>query len=489
MDALDRAVLAPPRVTGLPRTSPMQGLDRRRLDPVDVLGQSVAAVAPAGVAATFPLLISGVAGSGLIFAMLIAVAVMLLVTTSINQFARRIVAPGGLYTFTALGLGPRFALGVAASLLAGYAFIVAFALMGSSRAIGNLISRAGLPVSGAGLSVILLILAATCLTIVIVGVRISTRITLVIEAIAVTAILALVVGLIVRVGWRGPGMAFSAPPDPILVAVGAALAITAFVGFESAVTLGVEARRPRAVVPRVLTWTVIGTGILYMLATYGQDVGLGAVGQSLTSSSSPVDDLARAYGVDWAAVAVDAIVATSFLAAAIAHTNALARVLVALARDGVVPTALGRTHRRFRTPWPAACAAVPVIAAGPVVLLLLGVPVWPLMQTTIVAAAAGFILAYLLVCASVPRFLTRVGERTPRPVIVAVTATVALLLGLVTHLTVEVTRGSGLGVAAFGLVSLGVFVSFHVRMRRSGRPSNIGSYDLAVQADVLGGSG
>ncbi len=490
VDALSRAVLNPPQVAGLPRVSPMRGLDRRRLRPVDVLGQSIAAVAPSGAAATFPLLISGVAGSGLIFSMLLALGVLLLVTASINQFARRIVAPGGLYTFTALGSGPAAAFLAAASLLTGYAFVVAFALAGSARSLQLVGTRVGADIAGDWSALVVVTLGTLCLVVVVVGVRISTRVTLVIEAVSFTAISVLVVALIVRVGWQGPRLAFSAPPDVPVIAIGAALAVVAFVGFESAVTLGVEARRPRATVPRVLLWTVVGTGALYVLSTYGQYVGLTAVGKQISDSTSPADDLARAYGVDWVGIAIDASIATSFLAAAFAHTNALARVLLALARDGVAPAALGRVHRRLQTPWLGVCVSVPVITGATALLPVFGADLWQVMQTTIVTAATGFLLAYLLVCAAVPRFLDRVGERTRGPVVVSAIATVALGCGLATYLVAESMNGSALGVGLFAATTLAAFAWFRARARnRPESGAGIGTYDLAVEADLLGGSG
>lgn len=56
------------------------------------------------------------------------------------------------------------------------------------------------------------------------------------------------------------------------LAVGVVLGVTAFMGFESAATLGVEARRPLIAVPRAVLWTPVVAGVLFIGAAAAQVV-------------------------------------------------------------------------------------------------------------------------------------------------------------------------------------------------------------------------
>src|SRR6478752_4010424 len=130
--ALSRAIADPTPVDGLPARSPMAGLDRRSLGFVDVLAQSVGAVAPSAAAATCPVLVAARAGSGTLVAFLLAAVLMALVASAVNQFTRRMAATGSLYTFAARGLGERAGFATSAAMIVGYGFVAMFALLGAA---------------------------------------------------------------------------------------------------------------------------------------------------------------------------------------------------------------------------------------------------------------------------------------------------------------------------------------------------------------------
>ena len=275
---------------------------------------------------------------------------------------------------------------------------------------------------------------------------------------------------------------------PSGIVVGVALALTAFVGFESSATLGVEARRPFATIPRAIRWTVIGSGLFYLAASFSQLVGFAALGRSLSSSASPVNDLAAAFGVDGVGLVLDASIAASFLACAIASTTALARVLFSMGREGLLPSTFGRTHPRFRTPFVAAVVAVPVITLALLVTIVLSGSVWQAMETLIVGAAGGYITAYVMVCVAAPVFLWRIGELTFWPAVRAIAAAILLAGMLGVYLVVESTTARFLGVWVF-LAVMALGIAFYA-VRHARRPwlrHTIGIYDVPVREDVLGG--
>ncbi len=491
MTALERAIASPPPVPGIGTRSPVEGLDRRSVGFVDVLAQSVSAMAPSAAATLIPALVAGVVGSpgGTVLALATALLLSLLVASCVNQFARRIAAAGSLYTYVArsLGAGPGVIAGTA--LLLGYGFISMFALAGAGHTAALLLGRAAPGAAGSPLlpAVVIAVLAAVVFAVVAGGVRLSTRVTLVVESVSVAIILALVVALLVTVGPVDIRALSLEGTSPAAFAVGAVLAVTAFVGFETPTTLGVEARRPFSAIPRAVRWTVLGAGGFYLLACYSQLVGFHALGLDITGSDSPVDDLAAANGVEGVGLMLDVGIAASCLACAIASMMALVRVLFSMGREGVLPAAFGRTHARFRTPLVAVAASVPVVAAVPVAVALTGVPLWDAMGVLLVASAAGYITAYVVACAAVPVLLGRIGELTVAVGLRAVTA--ALLLGgaLVAYLVLEVTSERWVGVLLFAGGMLAGGLAYAIALR--GRPwlrERVGVYDEPVAADVLG---
>ncbi|ANF32569.1 hypothetical protein A0130_13615 [Leifsonia xyli] len=490
--ALSRAISDPRPVDGLPSRSPMAGLDRRSLGFVDVLAQSVGAVAPSAAAATCPALVAARAGSGTLLAFLLAGVLMALVAYAINQFTRRMAATGSLYTFAARGLGVRAGFATAAAMLVGYGFVAMFALLGAAYYTLTLLRRTEAGVAGSEplVIVLLLVFGGVCLLVLWRGIRISARVTLVIELASIAAILVLIGVLLATV----PPTAFSAVAVPRGVsgpelAAGTTVAITAFVGFESAATLGVEARRPFATVPRTIRWTVIAAGGLYLLSAYTQLAGFDAFGGSLASSSSPVNDLASRAGVGWIGLLLDAALTCSFIACALASTTALGRVLFSLGREGIAPQALGRTHRRFRTPHIALAWGVAVEVAVPAALVLFGMDPWQAMGIVVVCAAAGYMTAYALVCAATPFFLRRIGEFTVGPAVAAGVAATGLVAALGLDIWLEVSGPRWLAVFILAVAAVGALLAYAVcRRTRTQALARIGLYDEPTPKDVLGGA-
>ncbi|MGK9148391.1 APC family permease [Plantibacter flavus] len=490
MTALERAISNPPTVRGLESRSPVDGLQRRSVGFVDVLAQSVSAVAPSAAATTIPLLVTVTAGGATVWSLAIAMLLSLLVATTVNVFAKRIASTGSLYTFVSKGLGTGAAFVTGVALLIGYGFIAMFALAGAGYYLSILLHRfwPSMPASTLVVAVLVICMAAVCLVVLVRGIRLSTRVTLLVESASVGIILVLVGVLLSRFGpvpdWSVLG--FDASPENL--AVGAVLAITAFVGFESSSTLGVEARRPFASIPRSLVWTVIGAGLLYLVTSYSQLAGFKAMGADITASQAPMNDLATSSGVEWMGLLLDLSVAASFLACAIASITAFSRVVFSMGREGVLPSRLGSTHRRFQTPHVAILTALAIVTPVSVLTLVLADGAWAAMQILIVVAAGGYITAYILVCAAAPVFLWRIGELTAWPLIRAVVAGVLLSIALGVYLVVESTSARGVGVWVF-LVAIVLGVGVWV-LRHRHRPwlsSTIGIYDETVSADVLGG--
>jgi len=489
VEALQRAIAHPEPVTGVRQRSPLAGLDRRSVGFVDVLSQSVSAVAPSAAATTIPIMVAAAAGSATVWAIGAAMLLALLVGVTVNVFTRRMASTGSLYTFVARGLGTGPGSLAGASMAMGYGFIAVFALAGGGYYMTILIGHFWPAAAGSWLVACIVVVAmgAVCFIVLARGIRLSTRLTLLIESVSLVIIVLLVVALIAV---HGGGIEWSAlsltAATPTELAAGAALGLTAFVGFESAATLGVEARRPFASIPRAIIWTVIVSGVIFVLSAYSQLIGFAALGRELAGSASPVNELTSAFGIGWMGLLLDASIAFSFVACALASTTALTRLLFSMGRDALLPAAFGRAGRRFRTPIFAIMVAVPIVSIITLLLTAGMGSAWAVMQFSIVCAATGYTVSYIAVCVAAPVFLARIGELTVWPVVRAISAAVVLTVVLAVYLAWESDSARSLGVwVSLALVGVSVAAAAVVGRRRPNRWSSMGSYDEPVQTDLL----
>jgi amino acid transporter len=474
--------------TRLAEQSPLAGLDRRNLGPAQVFAQSVSGAAPAAGMAVIPAIVAASAGPATVWSLAAATGLALVVAGCIGRFTKRMAAAGSLYSLTAKGLGPGPAFLCGTGLMIGYTLLGMGALTGAAMQLSVLAARLGVPgalspVAVAGAVVLLAGLVAACT---VRGVRLSAAVVLLVEAVSIGLMLVVFGVLLARHG-IGLDTRQLAPTGVGLggVVAGVLPALGAFIGFEAAAAMGVEARRPFRSITRAVRWTAALAGVLVLLAAYTQVAGFGDVPGGLAAHPEAVRALADAAGVPWLPALLDAGLATSFLACSVATTTALTRLLFSMGREGVLPARLGATHRRFRTPHRAIAVTLPVLAAGPVGLLLAGVSPEHALVPLLTTAALGYLLAYLLVCLAAPVFLHRIGELTG----IAVLATSVIVPVLVAVLGVFVATAP-LAVAtlvAGGVLALAGARYLWLRVRRPDRVAAIGLYDETSAADLLGG--
>ena len=462
-------------------SSPVHGLERRRLGAVEVFAQSVSGAAPSAAMAATPVIVAASAGASTIWSFVVATALALLIAGCIGRFTCRMAAPGGLYSLTAKGLGPgaAFACGVAS--VVGYGLLAAGALAGAAGYLEELVIRSG----GSG-GPVLTIPAALLIGCVVGafalrGVRLSARVVLLIESVAITLMVVVFALLLVSgaaVGSPGPD---TDGPGLVGVAAGVLPALAAFIGFEVATALGAEARHPFRSVPRAVTATAATAGVLYLFAAQTQIVGFATTPGGLAAQPEPVLTLAAAQGWWFIPALLDLGLIMSFFACALATMTALVRVLFSLARDGVAAEALGRAHTRFRTPHAALAVALPVVVVALIGPLAIGVPIGVTLVALLTLATCGFLVAYLLVCLAAPVFLHRIGELTWPAV-----AATALIVPVLLVVLVAFVAGSPLSALPLaGLVGLGGGWYLWLRAHRAAQLRGIGVYDETLATDVL----
>jgi amino acid transporter len=471
----------------VPARSPVSGLDRHRLSPLPVLAQSVAAVAPSGAMATIPAIVVGATGSSALLAFLAAMAVCLLVASCIRRFACRMRAAGGLYTFTAKALHPVAALASGWSAIVGYAAVAMAGLVAVGLHLADIAVHLGVPADvGPALAVPSLLLAgAAAWTLMHRGIRLSATVTLLVECLSIVLVLA-VLGVLIAVVLPSarPGQAFSFDIDLPALALGTVVALSAFVGFESATTLGVEAHRPLQTVPSALRWTVPAAGVLYLLSVAVQSLALSVPGAP--PAGTPLAGLVSLHEAGMMSIVLDLAVVTSFFSCTLASVNALSRVLFCMGREGVLPARLGRAHPRHRTPSRALATVMPAVLAVPAVFILAGAQAHAL-GDLLTLSAFGYLGSYLACCVGVPLFLRRIGELTRTAALVAALAATSLALVAV-YAAARALDERPLVVVVFAAAPLiAAVVGVVLGHRAPQRLARVGIYDETSQEDLAVG--
>jgi amino acid transporter len=409
------------------------GLRREVLSPMETLAQSVSTIAPTTTpAATIPL-VCALAGNGTWLAYVLAAAAILLVALCISRFARYSASPGSLYTYASMILPPWLGATAAWSLLLAY-IATGSSVIGGFYHYANLLLKDA--TGHAGSTVVLaLIVTAISMGIAWRDVKISARLMLWIEAVSVALILTVVLLVLVRHGlhldWRQlrlRGMTGSG------LRLGLVLALFSFVGFESATTLGLEARNPLKTIPRAVVQSALLAGAIFILCAYTEVLGLRTIGQDLGASQAPMRALAGVGGLPVLGLLIDIGVLVSMFAGTLACITAAARVLLLMSHNGLTHGSLRATHARNETP-SRAIVVTGIAAVAPAAVLAArgasGLDVYGWMGSL---ATYGFIVTYALVSAALPCYMREHGSYRVGVEIISWLAVTAMLLALIGNL-------------------------------------------------------
>jgi amino acid transporter len=409
------------------------GLRREVLSPVETLAQSVSTIAPTTTpAATIPL-VCALAGNGTWLAYVLATLAVLLVALCVGKFARYSASPGSLYTYASMILPPSLGATAAWSLLLAYVATGA-SVIGGFYHYGNLLLRNA---TGHGTSMTFLALLVTGISVWIAcrDVKISARLMLWIEAVSVSFILVVVTLILVKQGWHWDtqqlqlrGMTGTG------LRLGLVLALFSFVGFESATTLGSEARNPLKTIPRAVVQSALLAGAFFIACAYAEVLGFRTAGQDLGASSAPMHIIAQVGGLPLFGILIDIGAMVSMFAGTLACITAAARVLLLMSHNGLAHASFRKTHLRHETP-NLAIVITGAAAVLPVAVLAArgasGLDVYGWLGSL---GTYGFIVAYALVSVALPRYLREHNAYRPGAQIIPWLACCAMLLALVGNL-------------------------------------------------------
>ncbi len=443
------------------------GLRSHVLSPMETLAQSVSAIAPSTSAALTIPLVFALAGNGTCLAYVLAMLGMVLVAVCITVFARQSASPGSLYIYAQIHLPPFWAAVTAWSLCFAYIFTASSVIGGFTSFGFAILGPYGHHVPAIFLAALA---AASAIYVAYRDIQISARIMLGIEAASV-----LFIALVVAVTLWRHGLHIDMAQlrlhdvSPSSVRLGVLLAVFSFVGFESATSLGTEARDPLRSIPRAVIWSTLLSGIFFVACAYGEVLGFHGAQPGLADSTAPLRELSTRAGLGILGPLIDAGVLVSMFAATLAFVISLARLLMLMARHGLVGASLANTNQRHKSP-ALGGVLVGVLAFVPVAVLLSrgtsGAEVYGYMGSL---AVFGYLAAYALVGVAVLIKYAR-GRQLSFGILLLAVASVAMMLaaavGTLFPVPASPYRYFPIVYAAFMLVAL----SWHTAKGRSPRP-------------------
>jgi len=405
------------------------------LGPVETLAQSVSAIAPStSPALTIPLVFA-LAGNATWLVYFLATCSIFLVGFCVSRFARLSASPGSLYTYTANTLPPFF------GVISAWSMLLAYLATGASVAGGALYYANALSAQLHWSPPALLVLTLVCLIPAFVAyrdVKLSAEVMLWIEVGSVSMIVLVLAIMPIRFGLHLDldqlhltGASFSTM-GPALV-----LSIFSFVGFESATTLGGEARNPLRTIPRAVLQSAILVGVFFVLCSYSEVLGFRGETGKLSDSTSPMHYLAGKAGVPPLGVAIDMGAFISMFACVLACTTAAARVLMRMARGGLIPGAFEKTSERHGTPGAAIILSCGLMLTGAVAMNLSGFTGSEMYDLIGSLSVFGFLTAYALVALALPFARRAIGQHSH--LIAAISVFTILVLITITVFDIRAT--------------------------------------------------
>lgn len=329
-----------------------------------VVGLSVALMAPSMAANINPQGAASVAGRAVPLAFLLAAIGVMFVAYVFARLTQYFNHSGSVFGFVGAILGPRAGVVAGWSLMGTYISYALVTVIASSIFATSLLQSLGVwrsPPSWApfllgafefGLVWFMAIRPATK----------GTHFLLTVEGVTVALIVLISIIVLVKLlAGHGPqGQHFtlsvfstSKGTTSSSLFLGVVFGFLSFAGFEAAATLGEEAKRPRRDIPRAIVGTAIFGGIYFVFVTSVEAMGFGTTAKetaNFVNSGSLLGDLGKVYVASWVGNLITLGTVISAFGCSMASTVGAARLLFALNRDGMNIKGLSNVSNRHETP-------------------------------------------------------------------------------------------------------------------------------------------
>ncbi len=338
----------------------------------EAVGISVALMAPSAAVNINPQAAAGAVGRAVPLVFALATVGVLLIAYTFVRLCQRFHHAGSVYGFVGATLGAR------AGAVAGWALLGTYTLFGVTMASAagifgaTFLDSVGVWTHQPPWSAFLIgaIALVGVFSLAIAPVRSVTRLLLSVEGATVVLIVVVAVVILIRLAIGNAPQdhtvdlsVFTVPPGTGVSAVflGVVFGFLSFAGFEAAATLGEETRTPRRDIPRAILGTAIFGGLYFVFVTAVAMMGFGASDKGVAAfagSGSLLGDLGSRYVAGWVGETITLGAVISAFGCALACAVGAARLLFALARDGVGFSPFGTLSATRGTPIRATAAVV-----------------------------------------------------------------------------------------------------------------------------------
>lgn len=381
----------------------------------EVLSQSFAVIAPTTIPASNLGLIVALAGTGTWLSFVIGMIGLMFVSININQFASRSASPGSLYSYITKGLGPTAGVVCGWSLVLAYLFTGMSVLCGFANFSETMLGHLGLHISPI---TILAIGAAIAWYAAYKDVQLSAMAMLWMEGISLILIVVLSVLIWAHTGFTIDFAQLSLHgATPGGISMGLVLVLFAFSGFESATSLGDEAKNPLKSIPRAVMGSALLAGLFFTFTAYVEILGFSQAGVPITDSEQPLAFLSQQIGLGFLGELVAVSALFSFFACVLGSINPAARIFFTMARHGLFPSMLGEAHSYNRTPHVAVTLCSLLMFLVPTGMMLFNIRLFESMGYLGAIASYGFLTVYVLISVAAPVYLNTLGKLRPRDLV------------------------------------------------------------------------
>jgi amino acid transporter len=394
------------------------GLETGHLRSAQIIALALTSQTPAVALATVPFLLILTAGNGSWLGALIIAFTTACIGISVITFSRRYVGTGSVYSYMPHVFGAWGRLLVGATLAVGFIVLISGVLLLTGIFAGSFLVAIGLnsSLSAGAITVTSTAAIATAAALAYRGLDASVRTAVVLTLMTVPIIVLITLAIAMHTG-LDIGTQLNLEGASISgIFQGVAAGSVFVVAFESSAALAAETKSPKRNIPFAVMSIPVILGAAYLVATVLQVPGLIAATDAINAGLSPAAAMAQEAELgDVFVKSIDLVLAVANLASLIAFVNYGSRFFATLATDGLLPGAVAKVHRRFRSP---NVAAVVLAAAAEACLLLLVwlypndllTKVFPSLSTLTVYA---WVIPWVLICLG--SIVLRIRERRVRP--------------------------------------------------------------------------
>jgi APA family basic amino acid/polyamine antiporter len=330
------------------------------------------------------------AGPAVAISFVVAGVVCGLAALCYAEFASTVPVAGSAYTFSYATLGEFVAWIIGWDLVLELALGAATVSVGWSGYLNQLLGDLGipLPTSIAGetatVNIPAIVIALLMTGVLILGIKLSSRVTAVIVAIKVVIVLlVIVVGVFyVKAANYTPfippakpteaGSGLTAPLIQTLfgftpssfgvggILAGAAIVFFAFIGFDIVATAAEETKNPKKDLPRGIIGSLVICTVLYVAVSL---VVVGMQKYTELSTTAPLADAFRSVGLPFVSGAISVGALAGLTSVVMILMLGQSRVLFAMSRDRLLPPGLAAVHPRYGTPYKITLITGVIVAA------------------------------------------------------------------------------------------------------------------------------